>query len=62
MGDPNIINIKVVSMEGNEVHFKMKKKTLLIKLINKYCEMKNINHDNIIFLFDGKRINGNIGN
>ena len=44
--------------DGNIVHFKMKKKTKLKKLMEAYCARQSLQMDQIRFLFDGNRLRG----
>jgi len=53
------INLKVLSQDGSEVYFKIKKSTPLRKLMDAYCERQAINPNSIRFLYDGNRINEN---
>jgi small ubiquitin-related modifier len=50
------INLKVVSQDGSEVYFKIKKTTQLRKLMDAYCSRQAINPNSIRFLFDGQRV------
>lgn len=51
------IHLKVKSQDNDEVYFKIKRTTQLIKLMNKYCERQGIsNPQNVRFQFDGERI------
>jgi len=54
--DPNTINLRVVSQDGNEVYFKIKKQTPLRKLMDAYCQRQAIDSNSIRFLYDGQRI------
>jgi len=54
--DPNTINLRVVSQDGNEVYFKIKKQTALRKLMDAYCQRQGIDPNSIRFLYDGERI------
>ena len=42
--------------DGNIVHFKMKKKTQLKKLMEAYCARQSLQMEQIRFLFDGNRL------
>jgi len=42
--------------DGNIVHFKIKKKTQLRKLMEAYCARQSLQMDQIRFLFDGNRL------
>jgi len=52
-----MINIKVLSPDGGEIWFKLKKNTSLGKLMSAYCERQSISSNSIRFLFDGRRVN-----
>lgn len=55
-----IINIKVVDQEDQEVLFKIKKSTALKKMIDAYCDRKGITDRNAIrFSYRGERIREN---
>eukprot|EP01117_Protostelium_nocturnum_P016355 TRINITY_DN645_c0_g1_i1.p1 TRINITY_DN645_c0_g1~~TRINITY_DN645_c0_g1_i1.p1 ORF type:complete len:102 (-),score=32.28 TRINITY_DN645_c0_g1_i1:27-332(-) len=54
--DPNTINLRVVSQDGNEVYFKIKKQTSLKKLMDAYCQRQAVDPNSIRFLYDGARI------
>lgn len=56
--DTNHIHIRLLSTNGQEVHFKISKTTQFRKLFSVYAERAGINEENIKFLFDGKRIDG----
>ncbi|OSX75169.1 hypothetical protein BU14_0251s0009 [Porphyra umbilicalis] len=51
------VNIKVRDSEGNEVQFRIKKKTQLKKLMDAYCGRMGTSVGTYRFLFDGNRIN-----
>ncbi|KAG6908524.1 hypothetical protein DXG01_004295 [Tephrocybe rancida] len=56
--DPNAtINIKVVSAQGEEVFFKIKRSTKLSKLQGAYANKVGKDVSSIRFLYDGSRIN-----
>ena len=42
--------------DGNIVHFKIKRKTQLKKLMEAYCNRQSLQMDQIRFLFDGNRL------
>jgi len=50
------ISLKVVSQDGNEVFFKIKRHTPLRKLMEAYCRRQNLDMNSIRFLYDGNRI------
>lgn len=54
---PGLISVKAVSQDGNEVHFKIKKKTPLKKLMDAYCLRFSVPRSSVRFLLDGERIN-----
>jgi len=51
------INIKVVSSQGEEVFFKIKRSTKLSKLQGAYASKVGKDVSSIRFLYDGSRIN-----
>mmetsp|Transcript_5040 Transcript_5040/g.12173 ORF Transcript_5040/g.12173 Transcript_5040/m.12173 type:complete len:96 (-) Transcript_5040:85-372(-) len=53
------INLKVKGQDGNIVHFKIKRKTQLKKLMEAYCSRQSLQFDQIRFLFDGNRLREN---
>jgi len=54
--EDNTLNIKIVSTDGNEVFFKIKKTTRLNKLKTAYAERVGADVASIRLLFDGNRI------
>jgi hypothetical protein len=44
--------------DGEEVFFRVKGTTRLKKLMNAYCDHKSVRANSFVFLFDGRRING----
>jgi len=50
------INLRVVSQDGSEVYFKIKKTTPLKKLMDAYIDRQGINPNSIRFLYDGERV------
>ncbi|KAK1927919.1 ubiquitin-related domain-containing protein [Papiliotrema laurentii] len=54
--DDNTLNIKIVSTDGNEVFFKIKKTTKLNKLKSAYADRVGADVNAIRLLFDGQRI------
>eukprot|EP00735_Rhodelphis_limneticus_P013297 TRINITY_DN690_c0_g1::TRINITY_DN690_c0_g1_i1::g.28787::m.28787 TRINITY_DN690_c0_g1::TRINITY_DN690_c0_g1_i1::g.28787 ORF type:complete len:100 (+),score=37.94,sp/P55857/SUMO1_ORYSJ/55.10/7e-31,Rad60-SLD/PF11976.3/1.3e-25,ubiquitin/PF00240.18/2.4e-08 TRINITY_DN690_c0_g1_i1:87-386(+) len=50
------INIKVKAQDGNEVYFKIKKTTKMVKVIQAYCTRVGVAKESQVFLFDGERI------
>ena len=50
------INLKVKGQDGIYVHFKIKKKTQLKKLMEAYCARQSLQMDQIRFLFDGRKL------
>ncbi|KAG2434202.1 hypothetical protein HXX76_007928 [Chlamydomonas incerta] len=55
--EAGIINIVVKDQEGAEVHFKVKSKTKLEKVIEAYCKKKALDASTVRFLYDGNRLN-----
>ena len=62
--NPDYINLKVKSEDGEEIYFKIKRTTPFKKLMDTYCHragvfLLSIQHStaNVRFLFDGQRIN-----
>ncbi|WRT66000.1 uncharacterized protein IL334_002951 [Kwoniella shivajii] len=55
-GDANTLNIKIVSTNGDEVFFKIKKTTKLNKLKSAYADRVGTDVNAIRLLFDGQRI------
>ncbi|XP_031575175.1 small ubiquitin-related modifier 3-like [Actinia tenebrosa] len=51
------INLKVGGQDGAVVHFKIKKKTPLRKLMNAYCDRQGLVKGQLRFQFDGNPIN-----
>mmetsp|Transcript_6457 Transcript_6457/g.19104 ORF Transcript_6457/g.19104 Transcript_6457/m.19104 type:complete len:95 (-) Transcript_6457:152-436(-) len=49
------INIRV-KQDDNEITFKIKKTTPLKKLMNAYCNRQNLELSQIVFLYEGERI------
>jgi ubiquitin len=50
------INLKVMDRNGNIMHFKMKRKKQLKKLMEVYCARQSLQMEQIRFLFDGNRL------
>ena len=44
-----------MAQDGNEIFFKMKKKTPIGKLMNAWCQRPGVNLNAVRFLFDGER-------
>ena len=55
--DPETINLKVVTQDGNEIYFKCKMTTPLSKLMNAFCQRQGVQMNSVRFLFDGQRVN-----
>ncbi|KAL3314590.1 Small ubiquitin- modifier 3 [Cichlidogyrus casuarinus] len=53
---PDHINIRVQNQEGSVIHFKIKKTTLLKKLMNAYCTRLGVKLSSVRFIFDGDTI------
>eukprot|EP01089_Gocevia_fonbrunei_P021448 TRINITY_DN834_c0_g1_i3.p1 TRINITY_DN834_c0_g1~~TRINITY_DN834_c0_g1_i3.p1 ORF type:complete len:116 (+),score=25.85 TRINITY_DN834_c0_g1_i3:33-380(+) len=54
--DTEHISLKVVSQDGSEVFFKIKRQTHLKKLMEAYCKRQGVDMNSIRFLHDGNRI------
>lgn len=50
------LTLKVKSTDGNEIFFKIKRTTVLKKLMDAYCARQGVNASTVRFLFDGDRI------
>ena len=50
------LNINVKSQEGNVICFKLKKTTLLKKMIENYCNKNGLHPKSVRFIFEGERI------
>jgi len=50
------ISLKVVGQDGNEIFFKIKKKTALSKLFGAWCGRQAVSQSSVRFLYDGRRI------
>ena len=48
------VNLKVVNAEGNEVFFKIKRTTLMKKLMDAYVKKNGMVRNQVRFLYDGK--------
>lgn len=55
-GSSDHISLKVVSQDGNEVYFKIKRKTCFRKLFDAYCARQAISPSSVRFLYDGSRV------
>lgn len=53
-----LIVLKVLGQDNSLVHFKIRKKSSLIKLFDTYCKMTGLVMDAIIFRYDGLRLIG----
>jgi len=47
------INLVVKEQSGNEVHFKIKKKTQFKKLMDAYCQRMGLETNGLRFVYDG---------
>ncbi|KAK2629766.1 hypothetical protein QTJ16_000586 [Diplocarpon rosae] len=56
---PVHINIKVKDQAGREVLFKIKKSTLLKKVMSAFCERQEVDPKAVRFLYDGTRLQDN---
>ncbi|KAK1430939.1 hypothetical protein QVD17_14074 [Tagetes erecta] len=52
------ITLKVINQDGIEVFFRMKRSTMLQRLINAYCVRHYMNPSRVTFLFDRRLIRG----
>lgn len=52
------IQLKVRSVDGHEVYFRIKRKTKMDKLMSTYCSRLGQQLDSVRFLYDGERIHG----
>ncbi|KAF7458195.1 putative ubiquitin-like protein SMT3 precursor [Cryptosporidium felis] len=50
------VTVKVRSPDGEQVLYRIKKKTRLQKLMNSYCQRTGQNEQSIRFLFEGERL------
>ncbi|KAK6588645.1 hypothetical protein RS030_3416 [Cryptosporidium xiaoi] len=50
------VTVKVRSPDGEQVLYRIKKKTKLQKLMNSYCQRTGQNENSIRFLFEGERL------
>lgn len=53
------LSINVKSQEGNIICFKLKKTTLLKKMIDAYCTKFGLQPKSIRFIFEGERVKEN---
>ena len=53
-----VLNLKVVTQDGNEIWFKLACGTKLWNLMNAFCQSQGVQMNSIRFLFDGCRISG----
>uniref|UniRef100_A0A0M3IJE4 Small ubiquitin-related modifier n=1 Tax=Ascaris lumbricoides TaxID=6252 RepID=A0A0M3IJE4_ASCLU len=54
---PEFIKLRVVGQDSNEVHFRVKYGTSLVKLKKSYADRTGVVVESLRFLFDGRRIN-----
>ena len=54
---PDHVNLKVVTQDGNEIYFKCKQATPLQKLMHAFCNRQGVSTNSVVFSFDGNRIN-----
>lgn len=52
------IEIRVVSQDGAEVRFKLKKTTPLQKVFDAFCKQQDLKVENCRFMLDGSRLKG----
>ena len=53
----SFVAVKVVTQDGNEVHFKTKMNTPMQKLMHAFCTRQGVSTNSVRFLFDGNRLN-----
>ena len=51
------INLKVVTQDGNEIYFKVRRNVRLQTLMHAFCNRQGVTMGSVRFLFDGNRIN-----
>ncbi|KAH8583417.1 ubiquitin family [Cryptosporidium sp. chipmunk genotype I] len=54
--DSQYVTVKVRSPDGEQVLYRIKKKTRLQKLMNSFCQRTGQNEQSIRFLFEGERL------
>ena len=52
------VSLKVVNADGAEVYFKIKRATMLRKLMEAYCKKQGVASTQVRFLYDGKPLLG----
>mmetsp|Transcript_32443 Transcript_32443/g.44559 ORF Transcript_32443/g.44559 Transcript_32443/m.44559 type:complete len:94 (-) Transcript_32443:108-389(-) len=57
-GEGDHVSLIVVSQDGAEVHFKIRRNTPLQKLFHSFCQRQGIQETQIKFLYDGRRLRG----
>lgn len=50
------LSIKLQGGDGNEVYFKVKRKTVFAKVFKAYCSKMGVERETMRFLFDGVRV------
>ena len=58
--NPEYLNLKVKSQDGEEVFFKIKRTTQFRKLMEAYCQRQTVSMNNVRFLFDGEKIKSHL--
>jgi small ubiquitin-related modifier len=53
------VSLKVVNADGAEVYFKIKRATLMKKLMEAYCKKQGIARGSVRFLYDGNPVDEN---
>ncbi|CAL9242681.1 unnamed protein product [Arabidopsis halleri] len=48
--------VLLIRFDDHETFIKMKSNRVLLRLMTFYCELKNLNLDNVVFLFDGRHL------
>ena len=56
--EPDSVVLKVVSQDGNEVHFKLKSTTKMQKIMDAFCTKQGTTIAHTRFLYDGQRVMG----
>ena len=54
--DAQHINVKVKAQDGTEIFFKIKRTTVLKKLMDAYCTRQGVASTQCRFIFDGERL------
>lgn len=54
-----VIKVKVIAQDGNEIHFKVKMTMQFKKLKESYCQRQGVPLNSLKFLFEGQKIADN---